>query len=103
MFPSFLLVSMGIYDQIVVKIIKEQESIMGPIAWNEATKVEGIRVIDKSSFTVEIEKKNGNVIVDNLVHRFEKLFGRTAREVCKDAVSALVADLKPSEIPSSLQ
>jgi hypothetical protein len=95
---------MSIYDQIAVKIIKEQELLMGPIAWNEAGKVKGLRVIDKNKGDVLIEDpKDSNMVLDNLVKRFEHLFGRAGREVCREAVSAMVADLKPSQVPSSLK
>ncbi len=85
-----------------IKIIKEQELLIGPVAWNQASKVSGLRIIaDKQS--VEIEGGHESIVIDNLVDRFEKLFGRAGREVCKEAVSALIADLKPAEIPSSLK
>jgi hypothetical protein len=94
---------MTIYDQIAEKIIKEQELLMGAVAWQQARKVEGLR-IDKKSGAVTVEKgKDSVVVIDNLVNRFGTLFGRAGREVCKDAVGALVADLKQNQVPSSLK
>jgi hypothetical protein len=95
---------MNIYDQIAARIIREQELLMGPVAWSEASKVQGLKIIDKSSGSVEIEKgSNESAVLDKLVDRFGNLFGRAGREVCKEAVSALVADLPPAQVPVSLK
>jgi hypothetical protein len=94
---------MTIYDQIAIKIIKEQELLMGPVAWFEAGKVKGLKVNDSKKGLISIEDKDGGAVIDGLVDRFGNLFGRAGREVCKEAVSAIVADLQPSQIPSSLK
>ncbi len=94
---------MTVYDQIIMKIIKEQELLMGPVAWIEAGKVTGLRILDRKAGTVSIEGSDNVVVVNSLVDRFERLFGRAGREVCKEAVGALVADMKPTQIPSSLR
>jgi len=95
---------MTIYDQIASKIIKEQELLMGPVAWYEAKKVAGLQLLDMKKGNVSIEEdKDGSVVVDDLVGRFETLFGRAGREVCKEAVSSLIADLQASKVPSRLQ
>ena len=89
-------------DQIALKIIKEQELIIGPIAWKEAAKVSGLHV-DSAAHTLNIQDSDGKETINALVSQYEHFFGRAAREVCKDAASSLLADLNPSEIPSSLQ
>jgi calcineurin-like phosphoesterase len=95
---------MTVYDQMAVKIIKEQEQLIGPVAWSQAGKVKGLQIIDKNKGSVVINNKmSGDRVVDSLVSCFEGLFGKTGREVCKDAVRALIADLQPSQIPSSLK
>lgn len=77
---------------------------MGPVAWDQAGKVPGLQIIDKSKESISIEVgKNEVLVINNLVSRFENLFGRAGREVCKEAVGALVADLQPSQVPSSLK
>lgn len=76
---------------------------MGPVAWLEANKVEGLHIIDREKGVISIEETDYNLVINNLVERFGNLFGRAGREVCKSAVSALVADLKPTQIPSSLK
>ncbi len=95
---------MSTYDQIAAKIIKEQEQLMGPVAWYEAGKVKGLHIVDQKSGTVTIENNtDSRSVVDSLVNQYGTLFGRAAREVCRESVIALIADLPPSEIPSSLK
>ena len=95
---------MTIYDQIAEKIIKEQALLMGPVAWDQASQVTGLHIIDRKKGVVSIEDGNdGGLVIDNLVDRFGNLFGRAGREVCKQAVSALVADLQATQVPVSLK
>ena len=93
---------MNIFAQIATRIIREQESIIGPLAWNEALKVAGLNVNDKTSGEVSLNGNPGEVL-DKLVARYEHLFGAASREICKDAAVSLTADLPLAEIPSSLR
>lgn len=90
-------------DQIAIKIIREQELIVGPIAWQEAEKVNGLHVVDKKRGEISIDETNAKGVVDNLIGQYENLFGRASREVCKEAVATLIADLSPVDIPGSLR
>lgn len=95
---------MSVYNDIALKIIKEQEFLLGPIAWLEAGKVTGLKVIDRKNGMIAIDPNADNSqLIDDLVERFEALFGRTGREVCKGAVGALIAKLEPAAIPSALR
>lgn len=94
---------MNTFDQIAIKIIKEQELIIGPIAWLEAGKVEGLKVIDQKIGQLALEIGKERTVIDLLVGRYERLFGRASREVCREAAASLIADLDPSEVPASLQ
>ena len=94
---------MTIYDQIALRIIKEQELLMGPVAWQQASKVIGLKIIDSKKGVISIEADDGSVVINSLVSRFENLFGPAGREVCKEAVSALVADMQPTQVPVSLK
>lgn len=93
---------MNILEEITIRIIKEQEQIIGPIAWVEASKVPGLQIIDQANAKVILSDDQKSVI-DRLINRYENIFGRASREVCKEAAATMVADLPPSEIPSSLQ
>ena len=94
--------TMTIFDQISVRIIKEQSLIIGPLAWDEARKVSGLSVVDSKKGEVSTSG-DGKQIVDALVSRYERLFGRASHEVCKEAAHDLVAGLTPEEVPSSLK
>ena len=43
---------MSIYDQIALKIIREQELLIGPVAWLQAAKVKGLTIIDRAKGVV---------------------------------------------------
>lgn len=92
---------MDIFAAIVDKIIKEQERIIGPIAWEEARKVEGL-IINKTrdSFELQGDKKK---IIDMLVKQYSRLFGQVSEEVCKEAVKDLLNLLPETKIPHSLR
>ena len=89
------------FSQIPIRIIKEQELIIGPVAWDEARKVSGL-TIDQSHAVVSFAGDEKDVI-NRLVAQYERLFGRASHEVCKEAVQDLIAEMPPEEIPSSLK
>lgn len=84
------------------RIIKEQELVIGPLAWNEAKKVSGLTVVDQYSAQVDIAN-NAPEVVDRLVAQYERLFGRASHEVCREAAAPFLAHMSPTEIPSSLR
>ena len=96
-----ILTTMTIFDQISVKIIKEQELIIGPVAWEEAKKVSGFHVVDQKSGQVSFDGDEKEVL-NKLVAQYARLFGRASNEVCKEAAQDLLKTLSPDQIPSSL-
>jgi len=90
------------FDQIATKIVKEQELIIGPIAWQEALKVQGLHMTPTHE-QVSIDNGNGDQVIDRLVERYEHLFGLASREVCRDAARSLITGLAPTQIPTSLR
>ena len=92
---------MTVFDQIPIRIIKEQELIIGPLAWDEAQKVTGL-LIDQSHSSVAFAGDEKDVI-NRLVAQYERLFGKASHEVCKEAVQDLLAEMPPDQIPSSLK
>lgn len=92
---------MDIFLNIVQKIIKEQELIIGPLAWDEAKKVSGLTIVDQKTGEVTMSG-DSKEILNKLVSQYERLFGRASREVCRDAAMGLIADLQPAEVPTSL-
>lgn len=94
-----------VYNKIAYTIIKEQEILMGPVAWFEAEQITELQIIDsESGHDVNIpENVDGMIVLDNLVDRYVALFGPAASEVCKRASSSMVADLDHSLIPFNLR
>lgn len=91
------------YQKIVIKIIKEQELIIGPVAWNEARKIPELKNLDRNRNDVNFSDKDPKAVIDNLVGQYENIFGRASREVCKEAAAPLTAELEASEVPSTLK
>lgn len=88
-------------DVIAGKIIEEQELVIGPLAWTEAGKVQGLQ-IDRAHHSATINGGDPKETVNRLVSQYERLFGQASREVCRDAVASLLTTLAPADIPSSL-
>jgi hypothetical protein len=92
---------MDIFKNIAKKIIKEQELIIGPLAWDEARKVIGLSVVEtRGEVAFSGDPKE---VLDRLVAQYERLFGKASHEVCREAAVSLIADLSPAEVPSSLR
>ena len=89
------------FPQIAIRIIKEQELVIGPLAWDEARKVTGLSV-DQSRNSVSMSGDEKDVI-DHLVAQYERIFGKASHAVCHDAVKDLIAEMSPEEVPESLK
>lgn len=89
------------HDQMAAKIIEEQELIIGPVAWEQAGKVSGLR-IDIANHHVSIEG-NAMEVLEKLVAQYVQLFGPASREVCRDAVRPLLSQIPAEEIPAILK
>lgn len=92
---------MDVFAQMAVKIIKEQESIIGPIALEQAKKVQGLDV-DWSKKEVRISG-NESATLEKLVEQYQHLFGQTSVEVCKDAVKGMKSDIPTDKMPPLLR
>jgi len=87
--------------KIPIRIIHEQELVIGPLAWDEARKVSGLN-IDQSHDSVSFGG-DAKDIINRLVAQYERIFGKASHAVCHDAVKDLIAEMSPEEIPSSLK
>jgi hypothetical protein len=92
---------MDTISQIPIRIIKEQELVIGPLAWYEAGKVQGL-TIDQSHSSVTLTGDDKDII-NRLVAQYERIFGKASHEVCREAVHDIVSHMAPEEIPSSLK
>ena len=90
---------MDIFTQMAEKIIKEQEMIIGPIALEQAKKVEGLQVVSDSDVKIVGDRKN---VLGRLVDQYAKLFGRASIEVCREAVRGMTSQAPHDQIPQIL-
>jgi hypothetical protein len=92
---------MDVYAQIAEKIIEHQETIIGPVAVQQAEQVNGLSV-DWLNRTVTISGDQRQVIQD-LIEAYKVLFGQIAVEVSKEAVAHLSTSLTHDQLPALLQ
>ena len=90
---------MDILAQMAEKIIKEQEVIIGPVAFEQARKVDGLEVADSGSVKISGSAKD---VLKHLVEQYEKLFGRTSIEVCREAVKSIISQAPKDQVPQIL-
>jgi len=91
---------MDIYGEIVERIIKQQESIIGPIAIEQAEHVHNLK-LDWSKKDISITG-DGAKVVDELVDKYKELFGKISVEVCREAAEPLIKKLPEGKLPKTL-
>lgn len=88
------------YITLVSRIIKEQQSIIGPIALDQAKKVSGLQVSSVDDVKISGNKKE---VLGNLVTQYSKLFGKASVAVCKEAFEPLSDKIPPADVPDILK
>lgn len=78
------------YNTLALEIIREQELIIGPLAWEQAVKVPGLAVVDKNHPRVTSE--NAKQVIEQLVAQYERLFGQASVETCRVAAERILHD-----------
>lgn len=91
------------FPKIAAKIIKEQAFVIGPLAWDEARKVQGLQVVNEKMGEINLQEGEQKNIINKLVAQYERIFGKASHEVCKQAVQDIIAEMSPEEVPSSLK
>lgn len=92
---------MDIYEQISVKIIQSQEGIIGPVAVEQAQRVDGMTV-EWAAHKVTITGDKVRAVED-LIDKYKELFGQISVEVSRDAVAHLMLQLPADKIPRHLK
>lgn len=87
--------------QLVENIIRGQEALIGPVAWAQAGKVTGLK-LDVQTHKLEVQGDSRKVL-EALVKQYERLFGPASREVCRDAIRSLRAQIPDDVIPAVLR
>ncbi len=91
---------MDIFAQLAERIIKEQESIIGPIALEQARKVPGLEVDwQKKEVKIQGDEK---AAVEQLIEKYRDFFGNASVEVCRDAVKSIIDKVPQGELPPLL-
>lgn len=88
------------YVEAVSRIIKEQQSIIGPVALDQAKKVAGLEIGGTDDIKITGNKKE---VLGHLVDQYAKLFGKASVEVCKEAFSSVVDKIPSAEVPDILK
>lgn len=86
--------------QAVQNIIKEQESIIGPIAVQQAKEVSGLQIGSGGEIAITGNKKE---VLTLLIQQYEKIFGPASVQVCKDAIEPVIDKIPPEQIPDILR
>ena len=88
------------YTEAAIKIIKEQESVIGPVAFDLAKRAGGINFVSERDVTIQGDPQNA---LNNLVVQYSQLFGRTSVEVSKKAIRYLVSSPEGFTVPDILK
>jgi len=92
---------MDIYAQLATRIIKEQESIIGPIAMEQARKVSGIKIEPvNNNISISGDKRKA---INDLIEQYRELFGQASVQICKEAVKGMITKVPHDQLPSLLQ
>ena len=90
---------MDIYATVINQIIRQQISVIGSLAMDQAKNVQGLEVVGQNEIRI---KGNGKQILENLVQEYSRLFGQASVEVCKDAVKEIHPPIPAEYLPQIL-
>lgn len=92
---------MEVYAQIARNIIAHQETIIGPVAVEQAQHIPHLQV----NWPAQQVAIDGDpvTVIDNLVKAYSRLFGQISVEVSREAAASLVHQLHPNRLPHTLE
>ena len=88
------------YAQAISRIIKEQQAIIGPMAVEQAKKVNGLQISSVDDVKITGNRKD---VLNNLVNQYATLFGQASIEVCIEAFSSVSSKIPASDVPYALK
>lgn len=91
---------MTVFEDMASKIIKEQQTIIGPLALREANKVQGLKVNTPDDIVIE---GNSKEILQKLVEQYAKLFGNASIQLCREVTEQYSSDIPEAEKPEFLK
>lgn len=89
------------YSNVVKSIIEAQENIIGPVAIERASHVEGL-VVNWAEKSVTLTAEPNKVLSD-LVNQYKELFGEISVEVCREAAIHSVGSGAIDKLPALLR
>lgn len=93
----------GLLESMALKIIEEQERIIGPIAIEQAQSVSNLHLKwEKKEHHIEFSG-NPSSAINELIKKYSELFGKLSVEVCRSASSDLLSKLPQDQIPNILK
>ncbi|MDQ3098249.1 MAG: hypothetical protein M3Q44_00695 [bacterium] len=94
---------MDAYVEIVKSIIKSQMAIIGPMAVDEANKIEGL-TIDNKLEKIAVTGGNPEKTIKQLIEQCALLFGSISIEVSNEAITSVVKNKQLNiNVPTLLQ
>lgn len=91
---------MSVYEQVASQIVKDQEAIIGPLAFDQARKVNGIQIDLNGGVKIN---GNGKQILTDLVKIYSEFFGQASVEVCREAVREVGSVATTEDLPDILK
>jgi hypothetical protein len=88
---------------LINSIIVHQQAIIGPLAIDQARKVQGLSIQNTGTLTIEIKTTDPASLLTHLVEKYRDLFGQTSVEVCKDAIKESGTPISDNDLPEILQ
>lgn len=88
------------YTQVIIAIIKSQEELIGSIAWDQASYVDGLVV---EGHVVRIEASDPEQSLNDLVNQYSFIFGPAAVQVCISAARRVARTTDSGVLPALLR
>lgn len=91
----------GDTQTIINAIIGYQMQIIGPLAVTQASKVTGLKLNDRGE--VEEVKGNDEIVLSELVKKYEALFGQASVDACKESIREILPTISSKDLPDFLR
>ncbi len=92
-----------LYNKIAARIIKQQEELIGSIAWTLARKVTGITIAKTNTPEDVVIADTPKEVINSLVAVCEFIWGRLGKMQCIEATADITRSMRTEDIPDSLK
>lgn len=91
----------SICKTLIKVIVEQQQTIIGPMAIEQANLVSGLKV-SPDIHSIEFNR-DGVQVLSDLVRQYETLFGQASVEACKESVRQILGGIDQNEVPIFLK